>query len=95
MSSKKRQKEEQTPDSKTKRRRRYSIQVKREIIELREKGLNQTEAIDYMSQGFSFFFFFYFLTEKVSISIEERNWTKIRLIFVHPVGLNGGTIERK
>ena len=49
MSSKKRQKEEQIPDSKTKRRRRYSIQVKREIIELREKGLNHAEAIDYMS----------------------------------------------
>ena len=49
MSSKKRQKEEQIPDSQIKRRRRYSIQVKREIIELREKGLNYTEAVDYMS----------------------------------------------
>ena len=49
MSSKKRQNEEQIQDSKIKRRRRYSIQVKREIIELREKGLNHTEAVDFMS----------------------------------------------
>ena len=49
MNSKKRQNEEQTPDSKIKRRRRFSIHIKQEVNELREKGLTRREVIQHMS----------------------------------------------
>ena len=49
MNSRKGQKEGQTSDSETKRRRQFSIQIKQEVNELREKGLNHREVIQHMS----------------------------------------------
>ena len=49
MNNRKGQKEGQTSDSETKRRRQFSIQIKQEVNELRQKGLNHREVIQHMS----------------------------------------------